>query len=46
MNIFMANPILTVGILAWLAAQVIKTVLHAIKTDFAVPPKQEVATFY
>lgn len=31
MNIFMANPILTVGILAWLAAQVIKTVLHAIK---------------
>ena len=27
----MANPILTVGILAWLAAQVIKTVLHAIK---------------
>lgn len=31
MNFFMANPILTVGILSWLAAQVIKTVLHAIK---------------
>ena len=31
MNFLMANPILTVGILSWLAAQVIKTVLHAIK---------------
>ncbi len=31
MNFLMANPILSVGILSWLAAQVIKTVLHAIK---------------
>lgn len=31
MNIFMANPILTVGIIGWLSAQVIKTIVHSIK---------------
>ncbi len=29
MNIFMANPIITVGLSSWLAAQIIKTILHA-----------------
>lgn len=32
MNIFTVNPVLTVGILGWFAAQVIKTVLYCIKT--------------
>ncbi len=31
MNIFMVNPILSVGIISWLAAQLIKTVVYAIK---------------
>ena len=29
MNILMANPIITVGMTSWLAAQIIKTLLHA-----------------
>lgn len=31
MNIFMANPTITVGLIAFLSAQIIKTVLYAIK---------------
>lgn len=31
MNIFMANPTITVGFIAFLSAQIIKTVLYAIK---------------
>ncbi len=31
MNFLMANPIITVGITSWLAAQIIKTILHAIR---------------
>ncbi len=31
MDIFMANPIITVGLSSWLAAQVIKTILHAVR---------------
>ncbi len=31
MNIFMANPILTVGVISWLAAQVLKTLHYSIK---------------
>jgi len=29
----MNNPVLTSGILSWLAAQIIKTLLHAVKSD-------------
>ncbi len=31
MNIFMANPILTVGVISWLAAQILKTLHYSIK---------------
>ncbi len=31
MDFLMANPILTVGIIGWLSAQVIKTIVHSIK---------------
>ena len=31
MDFLMANPIISVGVISWLAAQIIKTVLHAIK---------------
>ncbi len=31
MNIFMINPIMTVGAISWAAAQLIKTILYAIK---------------
>ena len=31
MNIFMANPIISVGLISFISAQIIKTVLYAIK---------------
>lgn len=31
MNIFMANPIITVGAISWLSAQILKTIHYAIK---------------
>ena len=31
MNVFMANPILSVGVISWLAAQIIKAAVHSIK---------------
>ncbi|MGN1119474.1 MAG: divergent PAP2 family protein, partial [Oscillospiraceae bacterium] len=31
MNIFMVNPILTVGVLSWAAAQILKTIHYAVK---------------
>ena len=31
MNIFMANPTITVGLIAFISAQIIKTVLYAVK---------------
>lgn len=31
MNIFMVNPILTVGVISWLSAQIIKTIHYAVK---------------
>ena len=31
MNIFMVNPILTVGVISWLAAQILKTIHYAVK---------------
>lgn len=30
-NILMLNPLISVGVISWLTAQIIKTVLHAIK---------------
>lgn len=39
MNILMANPILSVGIISWLAAQIIKTLLHAIKVKSFNPER-------
>ena len=39
MNIFTVNPVLTVGILGWFAAQVIKTVLYCIKTKSFNPER-------
>lgn len=39
MNFFMANPILSVGVISWLAAQVIKTVVHAIKVKSFDPER-------
>ena len=30
-NIFMVNPILTVGVISWLAAQILKTIHYAVK---------------
>lgn len=31
MNIFMANPIITVGAISWLSAQILKTIHYAVK---------------
>ena len=31
MKLLMANPILTVGIISWLAAQILKTIHYAVK---------------
>lgn len=39
MNFFMANPILSVGVISWLAAQIIKTVVHAIKVKSFDPER-------
>lgn len=39
MNIFTVNPVLTVGILGWFAAQIIKTALYCIKTKSFNPER-------
>ncbi len=39
MNFLMANPILTVGVISWLAAQIIKTIVHAIKVKSFDPER-------
>lgn len=39
MNFFMANPILSVGVISWLAAQIIKTIVHAIKVKSFDPER-------
>ncbi len=39
MNILMANPIMSVGFIAWSAAQIIKTVVHAIKVKSFNPER-------
>lgn len=39
MDILMANPILSVGIIGWFAAQIIKTVVHAIKVKSFSPER-------
>lgn len=39
MNIFMANPTITVGLIAFMSAQIIKTVLYAVKTKSFNPER-------
>ena len=39
MNIFMANPTITVGLISFMSAQIIKTVLYAIKTKSFDPER-------
>lgn len=39
MNIFMANPTITVGLISFMSAQIIKTVLYAIKTKSFNPER-------
>ncbi|MBP1544936.1 MAG: divergent PAP2 family protein [Oscillospiraceae bacterium] len=39
MDLIMANPLLSVGILSWFAAQIIKTIVHAIKVRSFTPER-------
>lgn len=39
MDFLMANPILSVGLISWLAAQIIKTVLHAVQAKSFDPER-------
>ncbi len=39
MKILMANPIMSVGFIAWMAAQIIKTLVHAIKVKSFNPER-------